>query len=198
MNLDILLPQTRPPVVLADADYAEAAEALGCEVAAIRAVADVETGARGPFDRQGRPTILFERHLFHRWTGGRFDAQAPDISNPVAGGYGTYDSQYDRLRRAALLDFDAALASASWGMFQILAQYHLMAGFATADDMVQAMRTGIRAHLLAFAHFVACNPLMFRAIRAKDWVGVAKAYNGRSEADHGYDAKLEKAYGLYA
>jgi hypothetical protein len=190
----LLAPQAQPAAALSFADYTEAAALIGCEARAIRAVSNVETGARGPFDLDGRPTILFERHLFHRATGGKFDKTAPDISNSVAGGYGKYSEQYARLARAASLDSQAALGSASWGAFQILGQYHAAAGFADVQQMVQAMKTGVRAHLLAFARFILANPAMHRAIVAKDWVALARTYNGASEAEHSYDVRLREAY----
>ena len=48
------------PWRLTAADYAHAAEMLGVETAAIRAVLEVETGNKGGFLAQGKPTILFE------------------------------------------------------------------------------------------------------------------------------------------
>jgi len=50
-----------------------AASALGVEPAALAAVAEVESSDRGAFDADGYPTILYERHVFHRLTEGRFD-----------------------------------------------------------------------------------------------------------------------------
>ena len=55
---------------LTEKDYRDAAFQLGCEVAAIKAVAYTETAGAG-FDSQDQPTILFERHIFSRLTGGR-------------------------------------------------------------------------------------------------------------------------------
>ena len=49
-----------PATPLDDAAIASAANKLGCEVAAVRAVVDVESG--GGFLPDGRPKILFERH----------------------------------------------------------------------------------------------------------------------------------------
>ena len=46
-------------------DYQKAAKELNCEVAAIRAVAEVES-LKGGFLPDGRPKILFERHVFHQ------------------------------------------------------------------------------------------------------------------------------------
>ena len=56
---------------LTPADYERAAAALGCEVAAIRAVAAMESSGDG-FLPDGRPTILFDAHVFNRLTAGRF------------------------------------------------------------------------------------------------------------------------------
>jgi hypothetical protein len=190
----LLQPQATPPSVLADADYAAAAAALGCEVAAIMAVASVETGVQGAFDGQGRPTILFERHLFHRATGGVYDASNPDISNPVAGGYGLFSEQYPKIVRAAALDLDAALGSASFGMFQILGQNHVAAGFGDVETYVAAMRTGVGAHLQAFVGFIGASPGLVAAIQGKDWSKFAAGYNGKDYAAHGYDTQLASAY----
>src|SRR5690606_34779310 len=71
---------------LSMADYQRAASALGVDVATVRAVADVESSGGG-FLADGRPKILFERHIFARETGGRFNQSHPGISGP-AGGYG--------------------------------------------------------------------------------------------------------------
>ena len=66
-----------------------------------------------------RPQILFERHIFHRLTDGKFDDG--QISDPAAGGYGARGAaQYDRLALALAKDADAALQSASWGIGQIM------------------------------------------------------------------------------
>jgi two-component sensor histidine kinase len=50
---------------LTEEDYKRAARRLGCSVAAIKAVAEVEAPGSG-FLPDGRPKILFERHIFRR------------------------------------------------------------------------------------------------------------------------------------
>jgi len=68
-----------------------------------------------------RPQILFERHMFRKYTNGRFDGAAPDVSGP-AGGYGLLSEQYTKLEKAlslcakAKLGSEPALKSASWRM----------------------------------------------------------------------------------
>ena len=66
---------------------------------AIQAVAEVATSGEA-FDESGRPRILFERHYFHRRTGGRHAATHPRISNARAGGYGQFSAQYGKLEEA--------------------------------------------------------------------------------------------------
>jgi len=192
---DLLGEQSPVPVsLLTDADFAAAAAALSCEVAAIKAVSTVETGPQGAFDPQGRPTILFERHLFSRATKGIYDASNPDISNPVAGGYGLFSAQYGKMARAAALNMDAALGSASWGMFQILGQNFAAAGFKDVESYVVAMRSGVGAHLTGFVSFIAADAVKLTAIQRKDWATFAARYNGPNYAASGYDKKLAAAY----
>ena len=80
-------------------------KALGVNVAAFWAVMTVETRGFG-FLVDRRPKILFERHIFHVRTGGKFDANQPTISNPKSGGYGAGGAnQYARLAEAIQLVF---------------------------------------------------------------------------------------------
>lgn len=187
---------------LSDADYAQAAQALGCEVAAIKAVAEVET-KEAPFDAKNRPTILYERHIFARATvpPGKFNASHPDLSAKVGygpGGYGTKDAQYGKLARAWTLDADAALKAPSWGKFQILGTNHRECGYATVGDFVKAMTVSEREHLRAFARFVAANPSMLKALRNLDWAGFAQRYNGPDYLKYKYDQKMAAAYSKFA
>ena len=188
--------------LLSDADYAMAAQALGCEVAAIKAVAEVES-KESPFDAKNRPTILYERHIFARATvpPGKFNASHPDLSAKVGygpGGYGTKDQQYGKLARAFQLDPDAALKAPSWGKFQILGMNHKACGHATAAAFVKAMTISEREHLRAFVSFVAANPAMLQALRKKDWAAFALRYNGTDYAKFKYDQKMAAAYNKFA
>src|ERR1700676_4708349 len=101
------------------ADGLQAAmDALNVDAATMWAMVSVETHGCGFFTSR-RPKILFERHKFSKHTGGRYDATAPDVSNPIPGGYGAPgDFQYTRLGKAYDLDPNAALMSASWGLGQ--------------------------------------------------------------------------------
>lgn len=179
---------------LTPADFERAAAQLACEVAAVRAVAEVETRGAA-FLPDGRPVILFERHIFHKLTRGKWSAQHPDISSATWGGYGAAgDNQHARLAKAAALDRAAALQSASWGMFQLMGFNYAPCGFADLQSFINAMYSGEPAQLAAFVSFIQSNPGLLAAIRAKSWAAFARGYNGADYARNAYDTKMAATY----
>lgn len=184
-----------PPV--SDGDLVAASIRLGAPVASIRGVRSVEA-PRGPFDDQGRPTILFERHKFHGHTGGLYDHAAPDLSNAVGGGYGAFSAQYGKLARACALDPDAAFQSCSWGAFQVMGENALALGYPSAYDMAKTLTQSEAAHLDCFVRFIEHNDLVakFRACRHGDpasCVPFVRAYNGPGYEANDYHRKLAAA-----
>lgn len=173
-----------------ECDFVTAANLLGCEVAAVKSVAEVES-AGGGFQSDGKPKILFERHYFHRLTNGKYSKTHPDISNPVAGGYGS--NQHARLEKAAKLDRNAALQSASWGKFQIMGSHWKSLGYASLQEFINAMYASETEHLMAFVKFVKANGLDDE-LKRKDWAGFARGYNGPGYAKNKYDQKMAVAY----
>lgn len=182
--------------VIEEPDYADAAETLGCEVAAIKAVSKTESGSSGSYfkfqsDDDFVPAILFERHHFHRHTNGNYD-RYNDISNPEPGGYGEHRMQYPKLMKAYMLDKKAALMSASWGKFQILASNYSSAGYSSPEEFVLAISKSEKNQLKAFVGFIQSNRVLLQAIRDKDWLTFAKTYNGPRQ--NGYDLRMERNY----
>lgn len=181
--------------------YRRAAARIRCEVAAIKAVAEVEAGPGGAFLDSGEPVILFERHIFHELTDGRHaGARAPGapascsvISLDTQGGYGPYSAQHARLQAAVDLDRTAALMSASWGLFQILGRYSHETGHTTLQGFITAMYEGVDAHLDAFVALVLYRHLGDE-IREHRWADFAIRYNGKAYRKNRYDDKLAAAY----
>jgi hypothetical protein len=154
----------------------EAGAIVGIPNAAVWAVIMVESSGAG-FQPDRRPKILFERHLFHRATAGKFDVGHPDISRKSAGGYGAGGAhQYDRLDEAIALNRKAALASASWGLGQMLGSNFAVAGFASVDDMIAKMVLSERHQLLGMFNFIKGNNLG-KHLQNRDWVKFARGYN---------------------
>lgn len=149
-----------------------------------------------------RPQILFERHIFRKYTNGRFDSEAPDISGP-AGGYGLLSEQYNKLEKAlalctkAKLSVEPALKSASWGMGQVMGFNHQVVGFKSAANMVKAMIKGEDQQLAAMAGFLNANGLTARLIN-QEWASFAKIYNGPNYWQNQYDVKLAEQYQRFA
>jgi hypothetical protein len=178
---------------LTDDDYKQAAELLKCEVAAIMAVAEVESRGAG-FLPDGRPKILFERHKFHSFTKGAFDASHPGISNKKPGGYGAEGAhQWDRFNEAFALNPAAAIKSCSWGKFQVMGFNFNVCGFTSVDDFHKAMRESEGQHLKAFCHYISSNKLD-KALREHKWDVLAAGYNGADYKINQYDTKLAAAY----
>lgn len=177
---------------------AAVADLLGVGPAEIWAVLAVESFGAG-FLRDRRPRILFERHKFSARTGGRFDRRNPDISNPLSGGYGPGDAwQYTRLTAAMLLDRDAALQSASWGIGQVMGEHYASVGYASVGDFIAAMVTsGEDAQLMAMARYVRDVGHCGRSLADHDWAAFARAYNGEAYARHSYHLRLASAYARF-
>ena len=180
---------------LVEQDFKDAAVQLGCSVAAIKAVAEVESKQNG-FDENDQPVILFERHIFSNKTNHLFDKTNPNISNPKAGGYGASSTQHERLAEAVKLNRNAALMSASWGKFQIMGFNFALSGFNSLQEFINAMYQSERAHLMAFVNYVIESSLNDQ-LHDKRWADFARRYNGPAYKKNKYDEKLAVAYKKY-
>jgi hypothetical protein len=176
---------------LSAAGLTAAAGSMGVGLPEIWAVLAVETSGYG-FLADRRPRILYERHLFHELTNGKFDDG--DISDPQPGGYGAPGGhQYDRLARAMQLDRTAALKSTSWGLGQILGKNCAMAGVADVESLVHVMCDSEDSQAAAMAAFVRAARLD-TALQRHDWTSFARGYNGPDYARNSYDVRLNGEY----
>jgi hypothetical protein len=194
--------------LLTNTDFERAAATLGVPVAAVRAVCEVEA-PNGGFDSRDQPRILFEGHVFHRLTGGIYDAKYPTISYPTwtrkfyARGADADErnrGEHDRLDGAVQLRRAAALMSASWGKFQIMGENYALAGHTDLQSFINAMFKDEASQLDAFVQFVmhAGGGKMWKALKARDWPEFARRYNGPAYAENQYDTKLSDAFDKYA
>lgn len=195
-EVTLISPRQTPPPRLTESDWADAAERLGTDVSAIKTVAHVES-ASDPFLPDGRPAILFERHVFSRLTDHLFDRTYSDLSarNWEAGTYGAGGAhQWERLDAAARLDATAALESASYGRFQIMGFNYRAAGYHSAAAFVLAMHHSEQRQLDAFVSFIQNNRAAHTALRRHDWDSFARAYNGPGQVSY-YAGRMRSAYG---
>jgi len=188
---------------ITEQDMQQAATALGVDLASIKAVTTVESLASG-FLSDGRPVILFERHVMRRRLAelGRdvdlLQRYLPEIINGVPGGYKGGSAEHDRLYLAQQIDFDSAVESASWGLFQIMGFHWQVLGYESAKAFARAMNQSEGQQLDAFVRFIKADAGLHRALRSKNWADFAARYNGPAYSKNQYDVKLAEAYKEFA
>ena len=193
-------PQHHPPR-LCDHDFADMAQRLGVEEAALRAVVEVECSSRGGFLSDGRPRILFEGHIFWKQLLARginpepLAAAHPDILHPrwtrthYKGGKG----EWERFERAAAISPEAAVESASWGLFQIMGFHWKSCGCASPSDFRRRMESSEREQMALALKFLEKTGIV-RWLKTKDWCTFALRYNGSGYKANRYDERLAAAY----
>lgn len=170
-------------------------DTLGVADAEVWAILNVETRGFG-FFQDRRPQLLFERHIFHRLTNGRYDSGNSDISNRKPGGYLKGSDEYIRLEKALQLDKEAALQSTSWGIGQVMGFNFKVAGFSSTEAMVTEMVKDENSQLTAMANFIKENNLA-GALQRKNWASFARGYNGKDYKINEYDTRLAAAYAKF-
>lgn len=210
----VLIAKTKPAQqleskFLGEQDLKDFAVQYNLELAAVKAVNEVESSGKG-FLVDGRPKILFEGHVF--WNQlklrGINPSQIANASNAdvvyskwtrshYVGGVG----EYSRLEKAANLSPDprfkeAALASASWGSYQIMGYHADKLGYASVQDFVDEMYKHERNQLQAFGRYISAFGCITH-LRSKNWAKFAHCYNGPQYAKNKYDIKMANAYLKY-
>ena len=180
---------------LSEKEYQDAANVLGCEVAVLKCVAEVESSNAGGFDKSGRLLLRFEGHHFRRYTRKAFDRTHPDVSYPYSL-MGHRRHGYDAFNLAFALDPYAAMMSTSWGAFQIMGFNHDTVGFEKVEEMVDYLRVSEANQLNVFVKTVQAFGLT-TAFRFKNWFRIAVGYNGEGQAANNYAPRLERAYTKY-
>lgn len=179
---------------------------LNVEREVLRAIAVAETGDKSPFkefvpgERHAR--ILYERHYMRRLLlkSGMTHSQINNLSTTEPKivhayesnySYGTEQQQYERLKRARELNFDAANMSCSWGKFQVMGEYYTHL-YKSTQELVDAQNFCALQHLQYFKVFLTEEKKMLNSMQSKNWTSIAEKYNGLNQI--GYDVKIENAY----
>ena len=200
---DIVGDEEGGSITLTENDYIRAAKILRVEVAAIKAVKEVEAKGSG-FFRAGYPKILFEGHIFWRQLKkinidpNKYVEGNEDILYPkwVRGHYLKGIQEYSRLSKAEKINESAARQSASWGLFQIMGFNYKGCGCSTLDEFMTKVKRSEGGQLELFVRLLMHNG-WDKYLRALDWAGFAKHYNGPAYAQNKYDQKLLAAYNKY-
>jgi hypothetical protein len=196
---------TKPPAkaippALTKKDVDDVAQLLGVSSAAVRAVCLVESSGGG-FLPDGRVKIRFEGHIFWKELVRRSIAPEPiALKNPTLC-FKEYTRQFyrdpagewERLLSARAINLDAANASASWGMFQIMGFNFQQSGYASVGEYIADMVRGERQQLIAFSKFIKAQGLI-DFMKNQNWLEFAKKYNGPRYIENKYDTKLATFY----
>lgn len=185
---------------LVEQDYQNAANRLGADLSAVKAVATVESNGGG-FLSDGRVKVQYEPHVMYKQLKSKFGqsradrelAAYPDLVALKPGSYQNTDKEDKDMSRAAqLIDRQCALESASWGAFQIMGYHWETCGYDTLQSFLNAQYTAA-GQLDAFVRFILADSRLLRALKAKDWSTFARIYNGPAYATNKYDTKLAAA-----
>lgn len=189
-------------VRLTDNDYLDVAERLGVEVAAMKAVVDIEAGvSHQGFFAPGKPIINFDLTMFRRFAGKRginlakyrsSHAEVFSAVNPRRHG-STQAGQHARLRKARSIDERTAVEGTFWGMFQIGGFNWKKCGAESLEDFVNKMSRSERDQLELFANFLQSSGLD-KHLRAKNWAAFSRGYNGPGYAKRRYHTRMASAY----
>lgn len=191
---------------LTEDDYREVAAELDVEVAAIKAVVDIETGRKHQgFWKKGKAIINFDLSIYRTYVPrhgvnlSKARKKYPVIfRSPDVKKYGSQQAaQYARLEAAMEIDRASALESCFWGMFQIGGFNWRKCGCESVDEFCALMNRSERDQLELFAAFCRANDLV-RFIRKKDWSAFALRYNGPGYKKHRYHKKMADAYKKFA
>ena len=187
---------------LTEKDYEEVAAELGVEVAAMKAVVEIEAGRehRG-FWSEGKPLINFDLSVYRKTAGRRginlskYASSHPLVfSRPDTRRFGSQQAAVQaRLDQAMTIDSVSAIEGTFWGMFQIGGFNWQRSGTESPQEFVRLMSRSERDQLELFAEFITRTGLL-PYLKAKNWSAFARGYNGPSYAARGYHTRLAAAY----
>ena len=196
--------------MISDNDIINIAKANNLEPAAVKAVMLVESSGNGML-LDGKPKILFEGHIFwhqlyllgsnpNAYVLGNENILYPTWDTTKYAGGSTPEQrgqgEWLRLEKAELINIEAALRSASWGLFQIMGFNFHPCGFNNVNEYVTSASESEANQLTHFINFIKNDSggNKYYYLQKKDWVQFAKAYNGRLYAQNKYDIILAQKY----
>ena len=183
---------------LTESDFRLVAEELNVEVAAIKAVVEIEAGkAMKGFWAPGIPVINFDRTMYlkYRSKANSKEGASGEVVPEGLSGYAL--KEWTELINARKNNAQGANLGTFWGMFQIGGFNYKLCGCESVDEFVKRMAFSELEQLQLFALFIT-NTGMVESLRKKDWSAFARRYNGPSYAKRGYHTKMAKAYKKYS
>lgn len=191
-------------------DLINAAKKLTIEVAAMKAINEVQSEGMGFIN--DFPVITFKRHIF--WQRLIAYGQTPhllvtsdngDILGEEASNRSIPAEEIKRLKRAQLLHEKAALEATAWGAFHIMGYHWKALGYRSINAFVSRMKESEGEQLHAFVEYLNVNNIasLLRLktgqshLNLRHFSTFARAYNGKQYAQGRYHTKMLSAYKRY-
>ena len=202
-------------ILLTDKILQQIAIKFNIEFAILKSVSQVESAGRGFYINEGKWNgelkVLFEGHYFYKFTKGKFAKSNPNLcySKWTTKFYRKGQEEFTRFLEAAKLNKEAALMSASWGMFQIMGANYKDCGYSTVFEMIDSFyKGGEPEQLLAFLNYCknrngvtkskqSTGISLFLHLKHKQFDLFTGGYNGTGQINY-YSTKLQDKYKEYA
>ena len=189
--------------IIQEQDYENAANALGVEVEVVKAIKDVESSGSG-YVFSNHPKILFEGHVFWKQLKNIHIEPSNHKDSDILYSTWTKDhykgdvAEYVRLQKARQININAANASASWGLFQIMGNNYKLCGCDSISDFVKRMCMSESEQLMLFVEYIKKRKL-HQYLKPDHtgnipWAEFARRYNGAGYEKNKYHIKLKEAY----
>ena len=191
---------------ISDQDYENAANELDVEVEVVKAIKDVESSGSG-YVFSNHPKILFEGHVFWKQLKNIHIEPSNHKDSDILYSTWTKDhykgdvAEYVRLQKARQININAANASASWGLFQIMGNNYKLCGCDSISDFVKRMCMSESEQLMLFVEYIKKRKL-HQYLKPDHtgnipWAEFARRYNGAGYEKNKYHIKLKEAYEKY-
>lgn len=155
------------------------AAALGVPAERFYGVMAAESGGK-PYSDVGAVVIRFEPHVFLRRSGAT--VLLPGMSAPTSEEgrrrHGGQAAEWDAFRRAWEINPEAAAASTSYGVGQIMGFNFGTTGYPSAVAMYNDVVQRPMAQFDVFVNFIRNSPRIYSALAAGDYPTFVRYYNG--------------------
>ena len=167
------------------------------EPAVLRAIVDVESSGSGFYPvghlSAGKCKVRFEPDYFQKFSNSRpyFIPASVTVDAAKADPRFTGREAYEQ---AVIQSPASAIQATSFGLGQIMGFNFQRVGYVSLMDFSNAMEDNEYNQLQAFINFITADINLLSAAQNKDFVTVARLYNGKKYAERVYDKKLVEAY----
>ncbi|MDX1919652.1 MAG: N-acetylmuramidase domain-containing protein [Candidatus Caenarcaniphilales bacterium] len=175
----------------------EKAHEKNIEPAVLKAIVEVESSGSG-FYSEGHPQagkckVRFEPDYFAKFTGVNPFFIPKSLSLVEAKKVPEYTGRL-AYEKALMHSPASAIKATSFGLGQIMGFNYLRVGYNSLIEFKDAMEEGEYKQLEALIEFIVSDQSLLKAAQEKDFISVARLYNGAHYAERAYDKKLVSAY----